>query len=288
MFKTVLKYGDSGEDVKILQTILNKDGHCLIVDGKFGSGTLKAVKIFQKNNGLKADGIVGINTVGALSKLMTRKYSLKWYYGYILVISFPKNSNVEMDVIDSRWSFESLESMYNGLVKKPSLMFNGSLFDMKTGASLARFVDDGKSKGMNYYSPYGLRYTKEEGITFSNNMKGAKEFIGFSPSLIINDVVQTEYKDLDNGFINNLHPRTAFGESVDAYHIVIVHGRRSLLKHKGMSIVELKAFFKDVLKCFNAGNLDGGGSSMVLSEKGIPINMFLERRKLDNGVAIYL
>lgn len=288
MFATVLKYNSVGEDVRRLQTILNRDGHGLIVDGHFGSATLNAVRIFQSQNKLKPDGVVGINTVDALTKLMNRKYTIKWYDRYIMVISFPKTSNTRIDVIDSTGNFESLESMYRGLKYKPTLMFNGSLFDMKTGASLARVVDEHKSKGMGYYSQYGLRCDDDGTISFTKDMKNAKEFIGFSPSLIIDGIVQTEATNLDKGFINNLHPRTAFGESVDAYHIVIAHGRRSSVGHRGMSIPELKLFFKNVLKCYNAGNFDGGGSSILLNESGVAINKYLEKRKLDNGVAVYL
>lgn len=288
MFKTVLRIGSTGEDVRRLQTILNKDGHGLVIDGGFGRVTQNAVKTFQKQNKLAPDGVVGINTMQAIARLANRKYSIKWYNKYIQVISFPKNSNVVMDVIDSRTRLESIESMFRGLEKKPTLMFNGSLFDMSNGRSLARFIDEGQSKGANLFSPWGLRYDEKTGLTITYEMRGAKEFIGFSPSLIINDVVQTERNNLDLAFINNLHPRTAFGESVDAFHIIMAHGRRSALGHRGMSIPELKTFCKDVLHCYNAGNFDGGGSSIVINESGVPINKFLEKRKLDNAVAIYL
>lgn len=52
-----LRYGDRGEDVKILQKSLN-----IKADGVFGTQTLKAVKDFQKANKLVVDGIVGIKT----------------------------------------------------------------------------------------------------------------------------------------------------------------------------------------------------------------------------------
>jgi len=61
-----LKNGSSGSSVKQLQTQLNSYGYKLTVDGKFGSGTLSAVKDFQKKHGLTADGIVGSKTWAAL------------------------------------------------------------------------------------------------------------------------------------------------------------------------------------------------------------------------------
>lgn len=60
----VLKRGSRGEDVKKLQGLL-----FLMVDGIFGPLTEEAVKEFQKANCLKVDGIVGINTWGALEKM---------------------------------------------------------------------------------------------------------------------------------------------------------------------------------------------------------------------------
>ena len=52
-----IKRGSSGADVKTLQTKLN-----LYPDGIFGSLTEEAVKQFQREKGLTADGIVGDNT----------------------------------------------------------------------------------------------------------------------------------------------------------------------------------------------------------------------------------
>ncbi|SKA87892.1 Putative peptidoglycan binding domain-containing protein [Caloramator quimbayensis] len=51
-----------GEDVKLLQTLLNQLGYKLKVDGIYGPKTLAAVKSFQIKKGLKADGVVGPKT----------------------------------------------------------------------------------------------------------------------------------------------------------------------------------------------------------------------------------
>ncbi len=59
-------YGSQGDEVKELQTQLNKNGYNLSVDGKFGPETQKAVKAYQKAKGLSVDGVVGSNTWGAL------------------------------------------------------------------------------------------------------------------------------------------------------------------------------------------------------------------------------
>lgn len=59
----VLKLGACGEAVKTLQAALNARGYnCGTPDGEFGSKTLAAVKEFQRNAGLTADGEVGALT----------------------------------------------------------------------------------------------------------------------------------------------------------------------------------------------------------------------------------
>lgn len=68
-YKT-LRRGNYGELVKQLQTKLNALGYDLGVcgiDGDFGQATEKAVKQFQKDHGLKVDGIVGEKTWAALN-----------------------------------------------------------------------------------------------------------------------------------------------------------------------------------------------------------------------------
>jgi peptidoglycan hydrolase-like protein with peptidoglycan-binding domain len=57
----LLKKGSKGSNVKILQEFLK-----ITTDGDFGPGTEKAVKTWQTNNGLLADGIVGPKTWKAM------------------------------------------------------------------------------------------------------------------------------------------------------------------------------------------------------------------------------
>jgi peptidoglycan hydrolase-like protein with peptidoglycan-binding domain len=54
--------------VTYLQTLLCSIGDPIAVDGKFGSGTEKAVKAFQTQYSLTADGVVGPVTWDALEK----------------------------------------------------------------------------------------------------------------------------------------------------------------------------------------------------------------------------
>lgn len=63
---TVIKYGEVGKRVELLQEFLKWYGVDLAADGIFGDDTLKAVKDFQKAAGLTADGIVGAKTIEAM------------------------------------------------------------------------------------------------------------------------------------------------------------------------------------------------------------------------------
>lgn len=57
-----LKNGSKGNEVKTLQTALNKSGYGLTVDGIFGAQTEKSVRDFQKKHELSVDGVVGPKT----------------------------------------------------------------------------------------------------------------------------------------------------------------------------------------------------------------------------------
>jgi peptidoglycan hydrolase-like protein with peptidoglycan-binding domain len=67
----ILYEGLQGEDVRELQSALESLGYDVgPIDGIFGPLTERAVKKFQKDNGLVVDGIVGQETFAALEKLI--------------------------------------------------------------------------------------------------------------------------------------------------------------------------------------------------------------------------
>ena len=61
-----IRLGDDGPEVKAMQEQLNGAGYAVTADGDFGATTEKAVKAFQKDRGLDADGVVGQMTYKAL------------------------------------------------------------------------------------------------------------------------------------------------------------------------------------------------------------------------------
>ena len=67
----LLKEGSSGHQVVELQEGLEAVGYELgSCDGAFGPATEKAVKAFQSDQGLKADGKAGQMTISVLNKLL--------------------------------------------------------------------------------------------------------------------------------------------------------------------------------------------------------------------------
>ncbi len=61
------RLGSTGSEVTKIQTKLKNWGYYTgAIDGKYGSATQKAVKAFQKKNGLTVDGIAGSATLAAM------------------------------------------------------------------------------------------------------------------------------------------------------------------------------------------------------------------------------
>jgi peptidoglycan hydrolase-like protein with peptidoglycan-binding domain len=70
-WRPTVRRGSKGEDVRYVQTILYNLGYNLGsygIDGDFGRATEAAVKEFQRDHGLNADGVVGPLTYDELAK----------------------------------------------------------------------------------------------------------------------------------------------------------------------------------------------------------------------------
>ena len=61
-----IQRGEKGENVRTLQTLLNKAGAKLMVDGDFGPATEAAVKAYQKRIGVTQTGIADVATIKRL------------------------------------------------------------------------------------------------------------------------------------------------------------------------------------------------------------------------------
>ena len=72
----VLRFGSTGPAVQLLQLALNRAGYGeLTTDGIFGGLTREALRRFQADRGLAADGIAGPQT---------HRQLLPWYTGYLV------------------------------------------------------------------------------------------------------------------------------------------------------------------------------------------------------------
>ncbi len=67
----VLRYGNSGNAVRVLQTLLTYNRYGVGITGRFDVLTETAVKAFQANRRLSADGIVGSRTWRELTRYTT-------------------------------------------------------------------------------------------------------------------------------------------------------------------------------------------------------------------------
>lgn len=74
----LLRQGSKGDAVADLQRQLVRLGHSLQIDGLFGPATREAVRRFQKENGLVADGIVGVRTRAALGGTISESPARWW------------------------------------------------------------------------------------------------------------------------------------------------------------------------------------------------------------------
>lgn len=63
-----LRFGSSGNAVRALQRLLRANNYFISIDGSFGAVTETAVRAFQEQRGLIADGIVGPRTWRELTR----------------------------------------------------------------------------------------------------------------------------------------------------------------------------------------------------------------------------
>ncbi len=75
---SVLVLGAAGEDVASLQTLLTAAGFPVLQSGVFDEVTERAVRTFQAQNGLVADGRVGEVTLAALTGAMPKGGVVRW------------------------------------------------------------------------------------------------------------------------------------------------------------------------------------------------------------------
>jgi len=80
-FSRNMKKGDTGDDVKLLQTLLKEIGYYTKdITGTYDDNTLNAVMDFQKYYSLAVDGIAGINTITKVIEINNQVKAVKGFY----------------------------------------------------------------------------------------------------------------------------------------------------------------------------------------------------------------
>ena len=176
---SILREGDSGQAVRQLQQALKNLGYYSgTVDGKYGSGTVDAVKLFQQMNGLRVDGKAGEATQRALygtsakvndttlrvgsegsdvSNLQHALYELGYYDGQIngiysnlvseAVKAFQSNNGLKADGVAGK---ETLQKLYSSSAKAAGAA-SGTFEKLQKGDSGSAVVEmQDVLKGLGY------------------------------------------------------------------------------------------------------------------------------------------
>ena len=178
-----LRMGDSGSDVKDLQTKLKKLGYYdAYVDGDYGDTTVAAVKAFQKKYNLTADGVAGSETLkkldsayknansakdddllrmgdsgSAVKDLQTKLKKLGYYDGtvdstfgsgtYAAVKAFQKKYNLTADGVAGSETLKKLDTAYKNADSDKD---DGSLRKGATGSAVKDLQT--KLKKLGFYN----------------------------------------------------------------------------------------------------------------------------------------
>lgn len=114
MVYALSQYGSNGDEVKQIQTKLRDWGYYKgNVDGIYGSQTYEAVKAFQRNNGLTADGIAGPKTLAALGINSTSSSS-----------GGSSSNNSDLNLLSHLVYGEARGEPYNGMVAVAATVMN--------------------------------------------------------------------------------------------------------------------------------------------------------------------
>lgn len=113
---TSIAWGSSGNDVVTIQRKLKQWGYYDgVVDGRFGQATYDAVVLFQRRNGLTADGVVGKSTADALGISLTSSAAAIPVSGY---------SSNEVDLLARLIHGEARGEPYVGQVAVGAVVLN--------------------------------------------------------------------------------------------------------------------------------------------------------------------
>lgn len=247
----MLKKGNTGKEVKILQGLLQIHGYDVVIDGSFGTATDKAVKEVQAYAGRPTDGVVGDNTWAALGVM-------KPFNSKICTIQIPFTAIEAQQIMlknNQKYSVEKFAKEYNY-----NFVVNAGMFDMKTLRNVQDMIIAGKIDNGGNYSDKGLAFCNNRSTgciyasTTSKSNGKAVDFVGASPTLIIDGKRNVDMKGLTQSYFNSVTKRVCYGCDDKNFYLMIT-----------MNNCNLEAMIQEGL---NQGietliNEDGGGSQSL-------------------------
>ena len=250
---SVLKLNSQGDAVKKLQEDLTALGYYYATkSGNYGSKTEAAVKEFQKDNGLSADGVAGSKTLEAIAKklngstgsaestssasglrlgstgievanLQENLTTLGFYYGDVTkhfgqltqkaVKAFQKSRGLTQDGIAGKKTLEAIESAVAGTGVKPSGSTSGTSF--RKGDSNNAKIGDMQSRlaSLGYY--YG-QITNSFGDLTEKAVKKFQDANGLTVDGIAGPATLSKLYSLTGGSSSGESNTTTSGTSVSS------------------------------------------------------------------------
>ena len=212
-YTETLKQGSQGDSVKEWQNFLKSQGYNIGVDGIFGDKTYRATKLWQRDNKLDADGIVGENT-----------WSKAGYSNVSTPVSAPESKPFEYE------DFSYGEYKESDTVKQAEAALNAQL-SQKPGDYQSKWqgqLDSITDKIMNredfsydfnadaLYQQYKDKYIQQGKLAMADTMGQAAAMTGGYGNSYAQSVGQQAYQaQLDN--LNDIVPEL-YQMALDKYY----------------------------------------------------------------------
>lgn len=192
----------------------------------------------------------------------------------------PYDSIEEIKFVKLDDPVESLMHYYERAEKKPQIMTNGGLFNMKTGRNVMSFIEEYKE--INYKNGFeGMGTLSGDSACLCYGTDSAykwRYFMSAYPMLVIDGKANKDYGNAKS--LNYKSSRTAVGVT-DTGNLLIL-----TVDRPGMTFEQMIAIFLQYHAVY-AMNLDGGGSTQKM-HNGKVVNNPSENRKVDNAFCVYL
>jgi len=228
---------------------------------------------------------------------------LQWKSSHTLLNdSVPQNINILIVNLNKR----KINLVYNPLKNIPTSIqasdagalaaVNAGFFNVKTGGSVTYIKTDGRIQDSDTAKkwPQNINLNGAILIRTSNEMYAVKKMPNswFDSHSEYDDILVTGPLLMEDGSLNNLpetslvvnkHPRTAFG-AINSRKVILLTVDGRAAEAAGMTLKELAEFML-LLRCKEAINLDGGGSTtMWINGKPFSgvVNMPSDNKKFDH------